>query len=102
MLYTERDAINDKLKLEIGEAVEKWVNSLVDYHLQNLGISDDSIIDKAATVKEGLRSHSAVLVANMVCGLDEKWKPIEAEMVQLLRASATAEEAISSILKPKN
>jgi len=90
LLYTETDEINKTLECEITTAVEKWMNSLVDYHLQNLNIPD-STIDKAATVKEHLRSYSANLAANMTYGIEEEWKRIENEIVQLLEKIAKAE-----------
>lgn len=92
--------INENLRLEIGEAVDKWVNSLVDYRLQNLNIPDDSIIDIAASIKEGLRAHSASLVARMLFNINREQETIESEMIQLLNASVKAEQTISSILKP--
>lgn len=92
LLYTEIDNINENLRLEIGEAVDKWVNSLVDYHLQNINTPDNPIIDRAATIKEHLRNHSAALAADMTYGIEEKWKLIENEMVQLLEAIAKAEQ----------
>lgn len=91
-LYTETDDINQTLECEITTAVEKWVNSLVDYHLQNLDIPDSPVTDRAATVKERLRHHSADLAANMTYGMEEKWKLIEEEMIQLLEEIAKAEQ----------
>ena len=98
--HTERDSINDKLKLEIYNAIENWVNSLVDYHLQHLNIPDDSIFDIAASIKKNLKSHSASFVARMTFNIDREQETIEAEINQLLRASSNAERFFATVLNP--
>ena len=41
--HSEINTINEKLRSDIIEAAEAWIESIVNYHLQRSDVSNDSI-----------------------------------------------------------
>ena len=90
--HSEINTINEKLRSDIIEAAEAWIESIVNYHLQRSDVSNDSIFDIVESVKNNLKAHTANFAAKRIYRIESDLEILENEILQLLNAIRTSDE----------